>query len=192
MDIESNLLERIAQRDERAFRSVYESYYPKIYTYALRYLKSETDAEEVVHEVFLKLWLRDAHALPVKNLGQYLQTITRNRSLDILRRKVLENRSDLATAVTWHEDHNETEELIILNDTKKVLENGVELLPAQQKQVYLLCREEGLKYEQVAERLNISPATVHTHMKLALKFLRAYVQQHTDIAVLLIFYKLFQ
>ncbi|TKC04389.1 RNA polymerase sigma-70 factor [Pedobacter frigoris] len=192
MDIENNLLERIAQRDESAFRVIYEKYYPRVYTYALRYLKSETDAEEVVHEVFLKLWLRDSSALPIKSLNPYLQTLTRNRSFDMLRRKVLENRRDLSSAVTWHEDHNETEELIILNDTKKVLEKGIELLPAQQKQVYLLCREEGLKYEQVAEKLHLSPATVHTHMKLALKFLRVYVQQHTDIAALLIIYKLFQ
>jgi len=191
MNTESNVLEQIRQRDENAFKSVYEKYYPKVYTYALRYLKSETDAEEVVHEVFLKLWMRDANALPIRSLDAYFQTLTRNRSLDMLRRKVLEQSSDLNSAVNWHEDHNETEELIILKDTKKVLDKGIELLPAQQRLVYILCREEGLKYEQVAEKLQLSPATVQTHMKLALKFLRVYVAKHTDIGVLLIILKLF-
>lgn len=191
MEIESTLLEKIARKDESAFRVVYESYYPKVYTYALKYLKSEAEAEEIVDEVFLKLWLRDSNALPVKNLNYYLQTLTRNRCLDVLRRKMLENRVDLRAAITWHEDHNETEELILMNDTKKVIEKGIALLPPQQKQVYQMCREEGLKYEQVAERLQLSPATVQTHMKLALKFLRAYVQQHTDIAALLIILRLF-
>lgn len=190
MDTESNLLDRVARKDESAFRSVYDTYHPIVYTYALKYLKSEIDAEEVVHEVFLKLWLRDSNALPINNLNSYLRTLARNRSLDILRRKALENRLDLQSAVTWHEDHNETEELIILNDTKKILERGIELLPPQQKQVYRLCRDEGMKYEQAAELLHLSPATVHTHMKLALKFLRTYIQRHTDIAVMAIILRL--
>ncbi|MCD0488101.1 RNA polymerase sigma-70 factor [Pedobacter sp. MC2016-14] len=191
MNQESNLLTRIAQKDENAFKIVYEDYHLKIYTYALKYLKSDIEAQEVMQEVFLKLWLRDSNALSINNLEHYLRMLTRNRSLDVLRRKVLENNADLNKAINWKEEHNDTEESILLNDTQKVLDQAINLLPPQQKLVYKLCRDEGLSYDQVAAQLNLSPATVHTHMKLALKFLRTYVQQHTDILALLVIFKLF-
>lgn len=189
---ETELLAKIAEGDEYAFKIIYENYYKKIFTYALQYLKSEPESEEVMQEVFLKLWLRDRGSLAINNLDQYLRTLARNRSLDLLRRKMLGNRNDLERAINWQEEHNDTEELIMLNDTRKILDEGVRLLPTQQKLVYQLCHQEGLKYDEAAKVLNLSPATIHTHMKLALRFLRTYVQSRTDIAVFVIIFKLFQ
>ncbi|MNX54794.1 RNA polymerase sigma factor [compost metagenome] len=86
----------------------------------------------------------------------------------------------------YHEDHNETEEYIIFKDSEKILNQAIEQLPAQQKLVYSLCHQEGLKYDEVAQKLNISKLTVKTHMQHALRFLRNYVSTHTDIATLVI------
>ncbi|EDM36259.1 RNA polymerase ECF-type sigma factor [Pedobacter sp. BAL39] len=187
---EQELLTEIAGGNQRAFKVIYDSYYRKIFSYALKYVKSETDAEEIIQEVFLKLWLRDPNSLPIGNLDGYFQVLVRNRSIDVLRRKVLENHVDLDVAVNWQEAHNHTEELIILKDTKKVLDEGIKLLTPQQRQVYKLCHQDGLKYEEAAKELNLSVSTVHSHMKLALKFLREYLKQHTDIAALLVIFKL--
>jgi RNA polymerase sigma-70 factor (family 1) len=189
---ERELLSKIAYGDARAFKVVYDTYYRKIFTYAVRYVKSELDAEEIIQEVFLKLWLRDPGSLPISNLDGYFQTLVRNRSLDLLRRKVLADHADLDLAVNWQEAHNDTEELIILQDTKKILDEGITLLTPQQRQVYKLCHQDGLKYEEAANELNVSVSTVHSHMKLALKFLRAYLQQRTDIVILLVILKLMQ
>lgn len=190
--VESELLAKVAKGHVFSFKLIFEAYSRKVFVYALRYVKSEPEAEEITQEVFLKLWLRDSNALPIEKLDAYFQTLVRNRSLDLLRRKALENHNDLERAVNWQEAHNDTQELIILNDTKKILEKGINLLPPQQKQVYKLCHQDGLKYEEAARALNLSAGTVHTHMKLALKFLRGYLQQHTDIAALLVIFKLFR
>lgn len=187
---EVGLLAKIAEGNQHAFKIIYETYYRKIFIYALRYVKSDLDAEEITQEVFLKLWLRDPAALPINNLDGYFQTLVRNRSLDMLRRKVLEDHADLDSAVNWNEAHNDTEEMIILKETKKVLDEGVNLLTPQQRQVYKLCHQDGLKYEEAAKELNISISTVHSHMKLALKFLRGYLKQHTDIAAVIVILKL--
>jgi len=187
---ELKLLAEIAAGNQRAFKIIYESYYRRIFIYSVKYVKSHLDAEEITQEVFLKLWLRDSNAPPIYNLNGYFQTLARNRSLDMLRRKALEDHADLDSAVNWQEAQNDTEELVILKDTKKVLDEGTNLLTPQQKQVYKLCHQDGLKYEEAAKELNVSISTVHSHMKLALRFLRVYLEQHTDIAALFVILKL--
>ncbi|MNY10648.1 ECF RNA polymerase sigma factor SigE [compost metagenome] len=78
----------------------------------------------------------------------------------------------------------------MLKDTKELLQSGINLLPPQQKLVYQLCHQEGLKYEEVAEKLNLSPLTVKSHMQHALRFLRAYVVKNGDLAIAFLLLKI--
>jgi RNA polymerase sigma factor (sigma-70 family) len=103
---------------------------------------------------------------------------------------VLEGKVEKALAGHWTELQNDTEEEVLMKDIRNVLDKAVDLLPLQQKQVYKLCQQQGLKYEEAAERLQLSPLTVQTHMKRALKSVRAYVQSNTDIVIILIILKL--
>ena len=187
---EHELLAKIAKGDQYAFRFIYNRFSPKVYTHALQMLHSTVEAEEMVQEVFLKLWLMGEEVLDIRNIEAYLGTITRNRSLNVLRRMVLEGKIEKALANDWSEEHDETEEEILMKDIREVLNRAVENLPMQQRQVYTLCQLEGFKYEEAAEHLNLSPLTVQTHMKRALKSVRCYVQAHTDIAVIFIILKL--
>lgn len=188
---EAEILARIAQGDQRAFELIYQKYHARIYHFALGYLKNEMDAEEVVQEIFLKLWMRDSRSLPISSLPAYLQTLVRNHSLNALRRKARMNATDLEASVDWTEAHEETEQQILLNDTRKVLNQAIELLPPQQKRIYQLCHVEGVKYEEAAKQLSISPGTVHSHVKAALKFLRGHLRKSANIALLLTIFKLF-
>ena len=188
--LERELLAKIAVRDEFAFGTIYYQYHKKIYTFSLRLLKSKQLAEEVVQESFLKIWLMGDALHKVSNVEAYLVTLARNRSLDALRRQQREAKAGFTTAKLWTEEHNETEESIILNDTKELLQAGIELLPPQQKMVYQLCHHEGLKYEEAAEKLNLSPLTVKTHMQHALRFLRAHILKNSDMAVAILLLKI--
>jgi len=85
---------------------------------------------------------------------------------------------------------NVTEEAILLDETRRILDEGIAKLPPQQQRVYQLCHQCGLKYEEAAEQLNLSPQTVHRHMKLALRFLRKYLQNHADLAVIFAIFQL--
>ncbi|HTN19357.1 MAG TPA: RNA polymerase sigma-70 factor [Pelobium sp.] len=184
------LLKRVSLRDELAFAELYNRYRKKVYTYSFKILKYPDRAEDIVHEVFLKLWqYNDLES--ILNLDAYLRVVTRNQTLKLLRRQQLELKSNKNMFVAWQEVHNETEQEILLHDTYAQLLQGVAQLPPQQKKVYQLCREEGLKYEEVAEQLSISRLTVKTHMQHALRFLRAYLTSHTDVAGLLLLLKFF-
>lgn len=181
---EAAVLGRIASKDQEAFRQVYTCYHKRIYSFSLRLLKSVQLAEEVVQETFLKIWLMGEELNTVNHLEAYLVTLSRNKSLDILRRLERERRSD--RRISWSESHNETEEAILLEDTRRLLEKGIRLLPAQQRLVYQLCKQEGLKYDEAALKLNISPLTVKTHMQQALRFLRTYMHNNTDLTIVVL------
>ena len=188
---ESDLLNKIASGDSRAFAIVYEHYRKRIYTVSLQYLRSETQAEDAVQEIFLKLWRLEDHLKAVKNLEAYLMQLTKYKCLNMLRRVKLESLHIEPMPEEFDAVDSDTEDQILLNDTRKVVNDGIALLPPQQKLVYNLCHVEGMKYEEVAQKLQLSPETVRSHLKLALRFLRVYVSKHTDVAAILIILKMF-
>ena len=186
---ENELLFKTAKGDQHAFKIIYDCYHRMVYARAHYLLKSDILAEEVLQEVMLKLWLTAGKLTEATNLAAYLTTLTRNRSFQLLRRKVLKARTDMELGRNWTESHNETEEEILLADAKKLLADGIALLPPQQKMAYQLCHIEGLKYEQAAQRMNLTVETIRSYMKLALRFLRTYIKTHTDLAAILVILK---
>lgn len=183
---EKELLLLVSAGNEKAFSQLFHQYSPKVYAYALKLVKSDTLAEEIVQEVFVKIWNLEAQLGEIENLDAYLRVITRNHTLKLLRRMALEMKTSEMMAKDYDDSHNETEEYIIFKESAQILTEAIEKLPPQQKLVYQLCHQEGLKYEEAAERLNLSKLTVKTHMQHALRFLRLYIANHTDIATLVI------
>lgn len=181
---DERLLADIGKGDKGAFSILYNRYRHKVYAYALRVIKSPVLAEDILHDVFLKLWLHKS-AAAIDNLDAYLQVATRNLAFNVLRKQKLEalykqyvrNDEEVYIADTT-DNHVHGRETASLIDTAK------KMLPPQQRMVYELCKEKGLKYEEVAHQLSISKLTVKTHMQLALRFLKAYLTAHTDTALL--------
>ncbi|TZF82817.1 RNA polymerase sigma-70 factor [Pedobacter sp. BS3] len=187
---ETILLNNISLGDEYAFRVIFDKYRTRVYSYALKIIKSGEQAEEILHDVFLKLWQHENPA-GIENLEAWLRVVVRNTTLKVLRRNRLEMKADDVLAYHWEESHNQTEDIIFLHDSAFILNQAIELLPPQQKQVYKLCRIEGLKYAQAAERLSLSPLTVKTHMQHALRFLRSYVTKHSDVVLFITLLQIF-
>lgn len=182
---EKLLLSKISKGDEVAFRMVFDYHRKRVYSYALKVVKSESQAEEILHDVFMKIWQHES-ADEIESLEFYLRTLTKHITFKLLRRMKLEVRVNEELSHSWTENHNETEDRIISNDTERILTEAINLLPPQQKMVYTLCKDEGLQYAQVAEKLSISPLTVKTHMQHALRFLRNYVINNTDVSMFII------
>lgn len=177
------LLASIGKGDEDAFSLLYHRYRHKVYAYAIRVIKSNELAEDILHEVFLKLWLNNSTA-GIGNLDAYLQVAARNLALNMLRKQKLEelykqhvrNGDEVYIADT-------TNEHIHGRETASLIDTAKKMLPPQQRMVYELCKEKGLKYEEAADQLAISKLTVKTHMQLALRSLKAYLATHTDTAL---------
>lgn len=188
---ENALLEGIAKGDTQAFTVVYNFYQPRIYSFCLPILHSELLAEEVVQETLLKVWQMGVKVRAINSLDGYLKTISRNLAIDLLRKQQLERRIQNESQVDWTEEHNDTEEAIVLNEIRRILEKGIAELPPQQKLVYQYISQEGLLTEEVASKMNITKSTTQTHLKLAKRHLRQYLQKHSDISVLAVLFNLF-
>lgn len=188
---EAVLLAKIARGDERAFREIFDHYQQGMYTFAQKITRSNADAEEIVQDIFLKVWCNRNQLQSVENFGGYLNRLVRNHAFNLLRHEAVV--SKVKTEIGLNSSSNDlgTQQALDYKETKELLDNVVSRLPEQQRRVYALCHLEGLKYDEVAAQLNISPDTVHYHMKLALATIREHFKWHLLVypGLFIIFFK---
>ena len=177
------LLQRVARGDEMAFRDVYDVYFPRIKAFSMRVLHDQEYAQEVAQEVMLEVWQMGNRLVGIRDFDAFVKTLSKRRTIDLWRRLQLKRTVEREARVGWKEHYEETSELVLFNETKRIIEDVIERLPPQQRTVYQLCQQQGLKYDEAAQQLHIAPATVQTHMKLALKFMRVQLKQYVDLAI---------
>lgn len=176
------IIHRISEGDPRAFRELFDHYAPKVNGFAVKITRSETIAEEVVQDVFMKIWQNRNGLRAVEYFPAYLFAITKNVSLNILKRLAAEERAN-KSYIEGHANHTDAEETVAYGEYRHILKQAIDGLPPQQKLVYSLCYDEGLKYEEVAQRLHISRFTVKTHMQHALRTIKSHFRMVTRIVV---------
>lgn len=174
---EGNLLKLIADGDETAFRQLYDLYAGKIYTLALTYLKSPLPSQDIVQEVFIKVWEKRGQLHEVKNFPAYLHVMTRNLLIDQLQKKLpVYNENTWADNVLT-EDRNLPQQQLDYRELATLIQQAVEQLPLRQQQVYRLSRDQHLTHQQIARELKLSYDTVREHMSKALKTIRSIIEK---------------
>jgi RNA polymerase sigma-70 factor (family 1) len=184
------LLDQLSKSDEQAFRQLFHLYSDRVYSFSLRLTRSGITAEEMVQEVFLKIWVNRKSISSIEDFPSYLFIVTKNLTLNSLKRRALEEKAKITLVRELARKHNDTEETVIYRDYEQLLKETVSHLPPQQRLVYSMCHQEGLQYEEVAQRLKISRLTVKTHMQQALKTIKT--QFARVIQVSLLFISIFQ
>ena len=169
---ELELLNLISNGDEIAFRKIFNHYSNRLYSYALRITDNGELAEEIVMDTFMKIWCNRQELISVNNFDSYLFTIVRHHAFNAIKRRAHESLiiNQLSQIKTEYEDC--TEDTVVYNDYQHMLIKAVNQLPPQQRLVYSLSRDEGLKYDEIADQLNLSKNTVKAHLKKALSTLR--------------------
>jgi len=185
-DLEQTL-SALAAGDHYAFRKLFDFYRNRVFGYALRYLKSEMLAEEIVQEIFLKIWLNRQKLSDVSNFGGYLRRLSVNRILDEIRSINSKQNAVLESIKNWDEEDISTEKRILHKDSQAYIEHLLLQLPKQQRLVYTLCNIDGLKQKEAAEKLDISPFTVKVHLREAAKNLRNLLNDNPNLMISLIF-----
>lgn len=175
---EEELLARIAMGDQRAFTEIFDFYQRYVYVYGRKMTKSEDQANEIVQDVFLKIWLNREKLNEVKNFGAYLNRVVRNHSLNVIRKLAQGARSATKLKINNPESENVTDKILDYNESNRILSQAIENLSPQQRTVYTLCHIEGLKYDEVAKKMNLSSRTVQAHMAQALKHIREHFNRH--------------
>ena len=186
---ETELLYQVSTGNREAFTELFEHYQTLVYDYSIHLTRSKSQAEEIVQDVFIKVWINREEILKIENFGAYINRSARNQSYTALRKIAAAALRLVELNDTTIPDVANSEHLLLFNESTKMLKDVVNTLPPQRKLVYELCHEKGLKYEEVAMKLNISSGTVHKHMKLALKTIRAHFLRLDAMIALLIFLK---
>ena len=178
------LIQGIISGNASDFRVMYDRYRDKLYTYGLKITKSEEAAEEIVHQVFLKIWTYRENLNPDLSFNALLYKITKNFALNFLEK--VSRSAALRQELYYYFDHlhTTTEDEIIYDDYIHLVEKAVDLLPPQRKRIFQMHRTEGMSYKEIAEALHLSKGTVKNHMILSLKFLKKYLHIHTDLTFL--------
>ncbi|GAA4444403.1 RNA polymerase sigma-70 factor [Ravibacter arvi] len=163
-----------AEGNQEAFSHLFYAYKDKVYTVALRLTEASVLAEEVVQEVFIKLWVNREALAEVRSFDDYLFIVTRNYVFAAMKKIAHRQR----TEVSWRDiaptSENLTENTLLNQEYEVVLQNAIAQLSPQQRQVYLLSRDQNLKRDEIAQMLNVSPETVKTHQARALQSIRSY------------------
>jgi RNA polymerase sigma-70 factor (family 1) len=181
---EKLLLQQIAEGSEKAFAVLVERKWNNIYWQALTYVKSTHAAQDIVQEVFLKIWQTRNKLPEVERFDAWLFIIARNHIISALRKKTDSPLS--ADEFDVEETNYRPDTALMQKNLATLVARAIELLPPQQKKAYQLSRDNGLSHEQIAELMQISKEAVKKHICRALNFLRAYISAHADITTLLL------
>jgi RNA polymerase sigma-70 factor (ECF subfamily) len=183
---QKELLFLVAQGDENAFTVLFDHYSPKVMHTAFLFTQSLSRSEDIVQDVFTKLWLKRAQLREVEDFEKWIFIITRNMSLNILNRIA---RAELGLEkFAEHVPAREAGESIYLEakDMEKLIRNSLAALTDQQKKVFELSTFKGLNREEIAQELGLSPNTIKMHLLRATKYVRVYLRKQLYFLVLLL------
>ncbi|NLR68976.1 RNA polymerase sigma-70 factor [Chitinophaga varians] len=179
---EKALLALAAAGDETAFEALFMKYRQKLYSFMLQLNGSGPAAEDVVQEVFFRLWKERDKLAAIVHFNSYLFRMAQNQAINDFRKMARATLLPIEEASRPDTTHTSVSgEEVEFKALRERVHEIIESLPPQQRKVYLLNREQGLKHKEIASLLNISPSTVNKHLVQALQALRTGLGNHTDL-----------
>jgi len=182
MTDDRNLFLQIKQSDKKSFESLFRAYYAPLCQFSRKYVKDKDDCEEIVQGFFLKLWDKREELdinLSVKN---YLFSSIRNRCLNHIKHEKI--KLEYQSEILKNPDRQiDTTNFIMEVDLIDRIDQSIAALPARRREIFVLSREHGLKYREIADQLGISIKTVETQMGQALKELRENLKDYKRLLI---------
>ena len=187
---DKELIRRLKKGDIDAFSRIFYAYSSKLYHFAYGYLKSKEDAEEMVQEIFSKIWDKRADIKEEYEFRSYLFSIAFNYIKKHFRSKALINKyAEFATSN--NQESEQIQEDVNYASLKLRVDQLVDQMPEKRKSVFFKSRVEGKNSKEIAAEMNISPSTVENHLNQALRFLRLHLKDE-NLAGLLFFWLFIQ
>jgi RNA polymerase sigma factor (sigma-70 family) len=174
---EQEILRKVADGDEHAFSELFYHWLPFLSTHIFRITESRELTEEIVQDVFLKIWMSRETLTDINNFKGYLIIVSRNHALNFLRKR---SREEMQFTV-WKQELNNTDDENNWQSHLTLIDEAIDQLSQRQKEIYLLHRHERLTYEEIGNRLSIGRETVKSHLKLAVSAISGYVRSHLSL-----------
>jgi len=184
------MLLRLKAGDQLALEELMSRYKGPLALSMSRLIKSREDIEELLQELFLRVW-KNRDNLDTERYRGYLYKIAENLVYDRLRKAAREKRLSVDYFTHIIEAYSHIEEGIFSKELLELLQRGIQQLPEQRRRVFELCKIEGKSYEEVSQLLSISVATVNSHITNANASIKAYFKQHPELASMVLLTFLF-
>lgn len=184
------LLALIAKGDENAFKDLYNQYFTRLSAYVFKLCKSTTITEDVLQEVFIKIWASRSVCANIEIPEAYILSIAKNATIDWLRKLSRQTTliADLSTQIQEH--GNNVENKMSLDSLESVIASALSQLSGQKQKVFQLSKIIGLSHDEIADELQLSKSTVKNHLSETIKFIRKQIHPGVP-SELLIFIALF-
>ena len=180
------IFEAIQHDDHTAYERIFREYYRPMVAYAFRFLNVLAESENIVQEVFLRLWQKRNEIMITTSLENYLFRSVKNQCINQIEHNKI--RTGYQTMVIKNEeDRTEYSEFFLEFGLMKKIESAIDALPEKRREIFRLAREEGLKYREIADRLDISVKTVETQMTLAMRQLRESLKEFKNLVMFFLY-----
>jgi RNA polymerase sigma-70 factor (family 1) len=176
---EKEVLADLIEGSKYAFEKIYRLYSPRLFGRLLKLVKSEQQAQEILQDVFLKIWEQRKSIDPEKSFRSFLFKIAENKVYDFFRKVTRDKNLESELIVLSTDDHTVIEAFLSGDENLKLLDKAIEDLPPQRQQVFRLCKLEGKTYKEVSELLGISVSTISDHIVKGTKSIRDYFDNKT-------------
>jgi len=173
---------QIKKGDKESFESLFKTYYAPLCLFARNYIPNNDDCEELVQAFFLNLWEKRKELTITSSVKNYLFSSVRNRCFNYLKHQRIKQTYQTAMLNSSEADNFDSIAFLEIDLMEKI-NSCIESLPPKRKEIFLLSREQGLKYREIAEQLGISIKTVEAQMGLALKDLRDQLKDYKGLLI---------
>jgi RNA polymerase sigma-70 factor (ECF subfamily) len=183
----NTILHNLANDDKKALEELFNFYYPRLYQFSRSFLKLEDGIDDILQEVFFKIWNNRANIRSTETFNPFIYTMTRNLLLNELRSRLSNQKiKDEIMKLSVPDEYCSFEKLEY-GELKESVDQIVNNLPLKQREVFLLSRYEGLSHKEIAEKLNISTKTVEYHISQSISTIKNKLNQLGLISLLYIY-----
>jgi RNA polymerase sigma-70 factor, ECF subfamily len=181
------LLGRLKNNDKSALDEIFNYYYPRLFSFSKRILKIEDEIDDILQDVFLKIWLNRNKISNPETFNAFIFTITKNALLNLIRSNINNQafKEEFSRRIISSEYVTQNE--IEFKEIKTAIDQIVSKLPEKRQKVFLLSRNDGLSNNEIAQKLNISEKTVEDHITHSIRLLKKSLSE-IGIISLLYFY----
>ncbi len=189
VNCDKNLFLRVSLGEEQAFKQLFNTYHQQLGAYILRLTHSTELAEEIVPDVFLKIWMNREALREVQNFKAYLFVASKNHTLNALKKVAKERLQQ--KELEEHYTNDVLAEDLNLSQYYSLLDEAIDHLPPQQQKVYLLSRHKRLKYAEIAKKLDLSHETVKKYLQISTISITAYINANIAAGLILLVLTIF-
>jgi RNA polymerase sigma-70 factor (family 1) len=183
---EQEMLLELSKGNQAAFKMIYHEYGPKLLGNLVKLVKSDSVAQEILQDVFIKVWENHENIDVEKSFRSYLFKIAENKAFDFFRKAARDKKLQETLIAAATEQFDQIETNLFAKENAFILEKAISELPRQRQLIFRLSKLDDMSYEEISKRLGISTSTISDHIVKATKAIRDYFQKHPELLILFI------